>query len=224
MFDARPRAHLLRTSYRLTCPALPTCRAEGRDILIVARTDARQAESLEEALWRVAAFADAGADVVFVDALASVEEMRRFVATAPRAAKVGLGVAGQVADWRRLVHCFCCLACLRCWEAAPRQTQTILPPTFGPTCLSMQMANLLEGGGKSPILPRAQLEEMGFKLAAYPLSLLGVSVRAMEVALQGLKHGEIPQPPTMPTFQVGRGGRRGCSVWQLGCGMVQRRC
>ena len=54
-----------------------------------ARTDARQAESLEEALWRVAAFADAGADVVFIDALASVEEMRRFCATAPRAYKVG---------------------------------------------------------------------------------------------------------------------------------------
>ena len=55
---------------------------------VAARTDARQAESLEEALWRVAAFADAGADIVFVDALTSVEEMRRLCATAPRAYKV----------------------------------------------------------------------------------------------------------------------------------------
>lgn len=36
-------------------------REEGADILIVARTDARQAASLEEALWRAEAFADAGA-------------------------------------------------------------------------------------------------------------------------------------------------------------------
>lgn len=65
--------------------------------MIVARTDARQAESLEEALWRVAAFVDAGADVVFVDALASVEEMKRLCATAPSAAKVWVGGGGR--EW-----------------------------------------------------------------------------------------------------------------------------
>ncbi len=36
-------------------------RDEGADVLIVARTDARQAASLDEALARCAAFADAGA-------------------------------------------------------------------------------------------------------------------------------------------------------------------
>ncbi len=50
-------------------------RDEGADILIVARTDARQAVSLGEALWRAQAFAEAGADVIFIDALESVEEM-----------------------------------------------------------------------------------------------------------------------------------------------------
>lgn len=54
----------------------PSCRDEGRDIVVVARTDARQAESLEEALYRAAAFADAGADVVFIDALESEGEMQ----------------------------------------------------------------------------------------------------------------------------------------------------
>lgn len=34
--------------------------------------------SLSEALWRVEAFADAGADVLFIDALESVDEMRAF--------------------------------------------------------------------------------------------------------------------------------------------------
>lgn len=40
---------------------------------------------------------------------------------------------------------------------------------------------MLEGGGKTPILNPIELEEMGFKLIAYPLSLIGVSIRAMEV-------------------------------------------
>ena len=60
--------------------------------MIVARTDARQAESLGEALWRAAAFADAGADVVFVDALASEEEMRRFCGEVGGAYKVRAAV------------------------------------------------------------------------------------------------------------------------------------
>ncbi len=44
-----------------------------------------------------------------------------------------------------------------------------------------KMANMLEGGGKTPILSPAQLQEMGFKLVAYPLSLLAVSVRCAAV-------------------------------------------
>ncbi len=34
--------------------------------------------STQEALWRVEAFADAGADIVFIDALETREEMRSF--------------------------------------------------------------------------------------------------------------------------------------------------
>eukprot|EP00798_Chlamydomonas_sp_ICE-L_P024508 gene24508-10107_t len=58
--------------------AAADARDEGADILIVARTDARQAVSLEEALWRAQAFADAGADILFIDALESAEEMQAF--------------------------------------------------------------------------------------------------------------------------------------------------
>ena len=60
----------------------------GSDIVIVARTDSRQALSLDEALWRVQAFADAGADVLFIDALASREEMKAFCAIAPGVPKM----------------------------------------------------------------------------------------------------------------------------------------
>jgi len=53
--------------------------AESRtspDFLIVARTDARTALGLDEALRRADAYANAGADVLFVESPESVEEMR----------------------------------------------------------------------------------------------------------------------------------------------------
>jgi len=65
---------------------------------------------------------------------------------------------------------------------------------------SQQMANMLEGGGKTPILSPVELERMGFKLVAYPLSLLGVSIRAMEQALEGLAAGQVPGPQQMGSF------------------------
>lgn len=42
---------------------------------------------------------------------------------------------------------------------------------------------MLEGGGKTPILNPLELEEIGFKIVAYPLSLIGVSMRAIQVRL-----------------------------------------
>jgi 2-methylisocitrate lyase-like PEP mutase family enzyme len=45
-------------------------------------------------------------------------------------------------------------------------------------------ANILEGGGKTPILSPLELEDIGFKIAVYPLSLVGVSIRAMQVIFQ----------------------------------------
>ena len=48
--------------------------------LIVARTDAVAVEGLEPALERAARYAEAGADVLFIEALRSVEDMRRAVA------------------------------------------------------------------------------------------------------------------------------------------------
>jgi len=49
---------------------------ESRETVIIARTDARAVEGFEGALARGAAYAAAGADVVFVEALESDEEMR----------------------------------------------------------------------------------------------------------------------------------------------------
>jgi 2-methylisocitrate lyase-like PEP mutase family enzyme len=47
------------------------------DTLIVARTDARATEGFDAAIDRAAAYADAGADVLFVEALTSHSEMQR---------------------------------------------------------------------------------------------------------------------------------------------------
>ncbi|PON66906.1 Pyruvate/Phosphoenolpyruvate kinase-like domain containing protein [Parasponia andersonii] len=130
--------------------AIDARKESGSDIVIVARSDARQAESFEESLWRTRAFADAGADVLFIDALTSKQEMKAFCATAP---------------------------------------------------LVPKMANMLEGGGKTPILDPYELEDFGYKLVVYPISLLGVSIQAMQEALIGIRGGHIPPPGSMPSFE-----------------------
>ncbi|KAK8973404.1 hypothetical protein V6N11_069273 [Hibiscus sabdariffa] len=130
--------------------AVDARRESGSDIVIVARTDSRQAVSLEESLWRSRAFADAGADVLFIDALASKEEMKAFCEVSP---------------------------------------------------LVPKMANMLEGGGKTPILTPLELEEIGYKVVVYPLSLIGVSIQAMQDSLTALKSGRIPPPGSMPSFE-----------------------
>ena len=112
-------------------------RNEGADILILARTDARTVLGMDEALERVRLFEEAGADIVFLEAPESIEEM--------------------------LLHC----------QAAPN---------------TPKLANMLEGG-KTPVLPPAELEKMGYKIAAYPLTLLSRAVSAMNEALDDLHAG-----------------------------------
>lgn len=97
------------------------------DIVVIARTDARAVRGLDEALERGRAFADAGADVVFVEAPESRAELERIA-------------------------------------------EAIEAPL---------MVNLLEGG-KTPLLPRAELEALGFVLAIYPLTLLYVAAHALQ--------------------------------------------
>jgi methylisocitrate lyase len=62
-----------------------------KDFLIVARTDARGVEGLEAAVQRARAYVDAGADVIFPEALESAEEFRIFARQlAKQGAKVPL--------------------------------------------------------------------------------------------------------------------------------------
>ena len=56
---------------------------QGGDLYIVARTDARQALGLKEAIRRGVAFKDAGADAVFIEAPENKEEMREIARNVP---------------------------------------------------------------------------------------------------------------------------------------------
>ena len=85
------------------------------DFMIIARTDARTALGLDEALRRAEAYAKAGADILFVESPESEAEMARI---------------GQSFD-------------------------------------QPLMVNMVEGG-KTPVLPRARLAELGFQIAIYP--------------------------------------------------------
>ena len=55
-----------------------------------------------------------------------------------------------------------------------------------------KMANLVEQGD-TPLLPPAVLDEMGFKIVLYPLTLLNSAMTAMERALAALKDGRTPE-------------------------------
>ena len=111
-------------------------REAGADLLVLARTDARGPEGLDEALWRARAFEDLGADFIFVEAPASEAEM----------------------------------------EAVCRATGV------------PNLANMVEEG-VTPLLSPERLEALGYRLAAYPLTLLSAAVRAMEEALVDLAQG-----------------------------------
>ena len=55
-----------------------------------------------------------------------------------------------------------------------------------------KLANMLEYGS-TPILPPDELQNMGYTMAAFPLTLLSASIKAMQESLELIKKGE-------PTF------------------------
>jgi len=103
------------------------------DTVIIARTDARAVHGLEEAIARARAYAAAGADVTFVEAPRTVEELAQ------------------------------------------------IPPALPVP----QMCNMVEGG-KTPILPREQLDAMGYKLICYGNAAMRAAIKGMQTLLHGL--------------------------------------
>ena len=99
----------------------------GRDFFIVARTDALAVAGMDEAVARVVAAREAGADASFVEAPGSIEELTQ----------------------------------------------------IGQRCLAPNVANMIQGG-KTPVLKKQQLEELGFHLILHPLCSLFAAAEAMQ--------------------------------------------
>lgn len=75
------------------------------DLLIIARTDARAVEGFEAAIERAARYVEAGADVTFVEAPESLDELRRIPQLLPVPQVVNIVVGGRtpVVDQATLV-------------------------------------------------------------------------------------------------------------------------
>ncbi len=116
------------------------------DILILARTDARHEHGLGEAIGRAARFHELGADILFVEAPQSIDEMRRICADLP-----------------------------------------------GP-----KMANLVEGG-ETPDPGHRELRDIGYAIAAYPLTLMAAAMQAMATTLRALAQ-DAPRDPLLMDF------------------------
>ena len=105
-----------------------------RDFFIVARTDALADAGMDEAVRRVSAAREVGADASFIEAPGGVEELAEIGRRSP-------------------------------------------PPN---------VANMLEGG-KTPVLPKEQLGELGFQLILYPLAALFSAATAIETVYRRLQ-------------------------------------
>ena len=104
------------------------------DMVIIARSDARAVEGLQASIDRVNAYLEAGADVGFVEAPQSAEELA---------------------------------------SAARQLTKPAL-------------ANIFEGG-KTPALPAAELEAMGYRIGIYPSQTHRAAIAAAKRVLAVLK-------------------------------------
>jgi 2-methylisocitrate lyase-like PEP mutase family enzyme len=76
----RGKAVVGRDEALMRIQAAVDVREAGADILILARTDARATDGLDEAIIRCQLFRELGADISFLEAPESVEEMRRYCA------------------------------------------------------------------------------------------------------------------------------------------------
>lgn len=56
----------------------------------------------------------------------------------------------------------------------------------------IHMANMLEGG-KTPMVSDEQLHQLGYSIAAYPLTVLSAAMKAMQSSLQVMQAGQHPE-------------------------------
>lgn len=129
--------------------AVVDLRGEGIDLFLIARTDARGLEGLDEAISRGRAAAELGADAVFVEAPLDRDELRR----------IGSELAG-----------------------------------------CRPVANMVEGG-RTPIVPTAELAGMGFGIVLWGISGILAAGHALREAYGAIAAtGSGPDSSTLMTF------------------------
>jgi 2-methylisocitrate lyase-like PEP mutase family enzyme len=106
-----------------------------KDILVMARTDAIATRGLSDAIKRMQAYKELGADLLFVEAIKSKEDMKTVIKEVP----------------------------------------------------GYHMINLIEDG-ETPLLAIDELEEIGFKIAVLPLSLMSATGKTMKESLLNIKN------------------------------------
>ena len=100
------------------------------------------------------------------------------IARTDAAAVLGIGEAIERAN------CFERIGADVLFVEAPRGKEEL--ERIGKAAKGWKMANMLEGGA-TPILRREVLDRMGYKIVAYPLTLISSAIKAMENALVALK-------------------------------------
>ena len=115
--------------------AVDASKMNNKDILVMARTDAIATRGLDDAIKRMQKFSELGADILFVEAIKSKEDMKRVIKEVP----------------------------------------------------GHHMINLIEDG-ETPLLEMNELEDIGFKIAVFPLTLMSSSVKTMQESLKNMKN------------------------------------
>ena len=115
--------------------AVDASKMNNKDILVMARTDAIATRGLDDAIKRMQKFSELGADILFVEAIKSKEDMKRVIKEVP----------------------------------------------------GHHMINLIEDG-ETPLLEINELEDIGFKIAVFPLTLMSASVKIMQESLKNMKN------------------------------------
>lgn len=121
------------------------------NFLIIARTDARTTLGLDEALRRAEAYANAGADLIFVESPESEAEMER------------------------ICH-------------------TVDVP---------QVANMVEGG-RSPVLTKVELEQLGYRIAIFPATAFLAAGAAFERVYRAIKENGSTAGIDTPLYEFER--------------------
>ena len=115
--------------------AVDASNQNNKDILVMARTDAIATRGLDDAIKRMQNFSELGADILFIEAIKTKEDMKRVIKEVP----------------------------------------------------GHHMINLIEDGD-TPFIDMNELEDIGYKIAVMPLTLMSASVKTMQECLKNMKN------------------------------------